>query len=263
MSNKPSYEELEEKYNELRRKLKRLESEKDEFQTLVNGLSQAEIGIDIVGIDYRIHFQNRVLKDRFGNLDGQLCYEKYMDLKEPCDFCPMKKSIRNNRIESIELVGRDGRIYELLSSPLQNPDGTVEKSIEVVRDITSRKTAEESLRREKNFTEIALNAQQDTFFLFEPATGKALRWNRAFNNITGYTDEEISEMKAPYSYYSRSDLERAGIFVQEVFEKGVGTIELELIRKDGHTIPTEYKVSVVNDENSEPKYLISIGRDTY
>jgi PAS domain S-box-containing protein len=68
-------------------------------------------------------------------------------------------------------------------------------------------------------------------------------------------------MPAPTSYYSSEDLEQAGPFIQNVLEEGTGTIELELICKDGRKILTEYRVSVINDELGEPKFIISIGRD--
>jgi len=131
----------------------------------------------------------------------------------------------------------------------------------VFLDVTERKRAVEELRNEKEFTETALNSQQDTFFLFEPATGRAIRWNRAFRDITGYTDEEIARMAAPDSYYSPEDLERAGILIQEVLATGVGTVELELICKDGHKVLTEYSVSAITDEEGRPKHFIAIGRD--
>ena len=131
----------------------------------------------------------------------------------------------------------------------------------VFLDVTERKWAVEELRNEKEFTETALNSQQDTFFLFEPATGRAIRWNRAFKDITGYTDEEIARMPAPDSYYSPEDLERAGILIQEVLDTGIGTVELELICKDGRKVPTEYNVSAITDEEGGPRHFISIGRD--
>jgi PAS domain S-box-containing protein len=158
--------------------------------------------------------------------------------------------------------GKSGEvIFNWRVFPEFNQKGLVKTVMSVARDITECKRAEEVLRNEKAFTEIALNSQLDTFFLFEPTTGKAVRWNRAFNDTTGYTDEEIAGMVAPDSYYSPEDLERTGIFIQEVLETGIGTIELELICKDGSKVPTEYKVSVIKDEVGKPKYFISIGRD--
>jgi PAS domain S-box-containing protein len=107
----------------------------------------------------------------------------------------------------------------------------------------------------------ALNAQLDTFFLFEVATGKALYWNRAFRDTSGYTDDEIRELPAPITYYSPEDVARATPFIQNVLQEGSGTITLDLICKDGRKVPTEYRVSVIPDDDGESKYLISIGRD--
>jgi len=128
-------------------------------------------------------------------------------------------------------------------------------------EIAERKQAENALLKEKEFTDVTLDTQSDTFFVFEPATGKAIRWNKAFRDISGYTDEEISSLQAPDSYYSSEDLKRAATFTESAFRKGGGTIELALICKDSRRIPTEYVVSILNDEKGDPKYFISIGRD--
>jgi PAS domain S-box-containing protein len=124
-----------------------LESERDKLQALMDGLARAEIGIDVVGIDYRILFQNQTLKEEFGNLAGELCYEKYGGRKEPCDFCPMVEAVKSGKVVGAELTGADGRRYELLSAPLPDPDGTVDKALEVVKDVTERKQSEEALQQ--------------------------------------------------------------------------------------------------------------------
>jgi len=43
----------------------------------------------------------------------------------------------------------------------------------------------------------------------DPLTSHAIRWNKAFRDLTGYTDEEIRNLKAPESYYDKYDLEKA------------------------------------------------------
>jgi PAS domain S-box-containing protein len=165
------------------------------------------------------------------------------------------------RVEYAHDFGKDDiRHFEVSYNPIFE-NGKISGFSEFARDITARKRAEEALRNEKEFTETALNAQQDTFFLFEPATGRAIRWNQVFNDITGYTNEEISRMQAPDSYYSPEDLKRAAIFIEKVLETEIGKIELELICKDGRKVITEYNVAVIKDEAGSPKYIISIGRD--
>ncbi|MBI9099895.1 MAG: PAS domain-containing protein [Spirochaetaceae bacterium] len=114
---------------------------------------------------------------------------------------------------------------------------------------------------EKKLTDAALSAQIDTFFLFEISTGKAVRWNDSFSRVTGYKDNEIKELLAPQSYYSPEDIEKANQCIHDVLNKGMGTVEMDLICKDGRTVPFEYRVSAINDENNEPQYMISIGRD--
>ena len=128
-------------------------------------------------------------------------------------------------------------------------------------DITERKQAEETLKEEKEFTEKALNTQLDTFFVFSPATGKAIRWNKAFEEVSGYSSEEIAQMKAPDSYYDQQDLAKAAEAIAVILENGSGTIELEFICKNGKKIPFEYVVSVIYNELEQPENFISIGRD--
>ncbi|MDJ0973437.1 MAG: response regulator [Planctomycetota bacterium] len=126
---------------------------------------------------------------------------------------------------------------------------------------TERRPPEDGLRTELEFTQAALDALRDTYFVFEPDTGRAVRWNREFRDVSGYSDEEIAELPAPASYYSPEDIERASAFIRDVLEQGSGIIELELICKDGRRIPTEYKVAIIRTPDGGPRYVISIGRD--
>ena len=161
-----------------------------------------------------------------------------------------------------ELLFKDtGKLCEYQNHPLKDENGSITGVIGVARDITDRKLADIALRSEKEFTDTALDAQKDTFFLFELSTGKAIRWNKAFSEVSGYLDEEIASLPAPASYYGPEDLKRAAEFIEEIMKEGTGTIELDLISKDGHTVPTEYQVSIIHDEAGNPIHMISIGRD--
>ena len=46
-----------------------LKAERDKLQNLMGGLADAGIGIDIVGADHRIHYQNPTLMERFGSVE--------------------------------------------------------------------------------------------------------------------------------------------------------------------------------------------------
>ena len=62
-------------------------------------------------------------------------------------------------------------------------------------EIDQRIGAEEELRNEQAFVNLALDSQSDTFFVFEPQTGRPLRWNKAFRDASGYSDAEIDALE--------------------------------------------------------------------
>jgi len=124
----------------------------------------------------------------------------------------------------------------------------------------TRKKAEEQLRLQIRFIDSAINALTDTFFVFSRENGKAQRWNKAFRDISGYSDKEIGWLKAPDSYYGQEDLEKAAAATQAVFEKGIATVELSLISKDGKHVPFEYSEVLIESPEGKP-WVCAIGRD--
>jgi len=145
---------------------------------------------------------------------------------------------------------RENYVYKL-------PSGEI---VAVYDDVTERKQAENELRQAKEFIDNAINAQVDTFFVFNPKTGKAIRWNENFSKMSGYTDEEIGVMKAPDSYYDQDDLEKANESLKELTATCSVTVEISLITRKGKRIPFEYKVSLIEVAGGE-NVAISIGRD--
>ncbi|NNF99951.1 MAG: PAS domain S-box protein [Desulfobacteraceae bacterium] len=139
--------------------------------------------------------------------------------------------------------------------------GQLNRMTGICTDITERRKAEEEFRTEKEFTDTALDAQTDTFFLFNPEAGKAVRWNRAFRDVSGYTDEEIARIPVPATYYNPDDVERFKTLIKNVLNEQTGSIMMTLICKDGRKVPTEYQVSAMSDAAGVCRYIISIGRD--
>lgn len=113
---------------------------------------------------------------------------------------------------------------------------------------------------EKKFTEKVINASEDTIFVFNPQTGKAIIWNKAFSEISGYNDDEIKSLKAPDSYYSEEDLKKAEVASSEALESGKTTLEMTLITKDGRKIPYEYTGTTLQDSDGSI-LIVSIGRN--
>jgi DNA-binding CsgD family transcriptional regulator len=137
---------------------KEVEAEKSKADFIVNSIPS---GIDIVTKDYKVQSQNRFSLDRFGDCRGKLCYEEYMNRDKPCSDCPMRRAIKNRKAERTELMRADGRDYEVLATPIQNPDGTM-SSVQVIVDITARKSAEKALTEREVELKLKTNSLEET-----------------------------------------------------------------------------------------------------
>jgi PAS domain S-box-containing protein len=219
----------------------KIKTEKDKLSTLLAGLTKASVGIDVVGVDYRIRLQNELLEERFGDCTGEFCYEKYMEAKEPCHFCPMVKAVKNNSIEHVQLTGSDGRHYELMSAPLQNPNGTVDSAIEIVRDITEQMKAEEALKEsEEKFKEL-FNKANDSIFLHtldKNGPGKIIEVNEVVCKLTGYSRDELLGRPVDIIRVPEPP-EQIRKVMKDLMETKSAIFESEVSTKEGVKVPVE------------------------
>ncbi len=117
------------------------------------------------------------------------------------------------------------------------------------------------LRNEKHFTDSAINVLKDMFIVFDPHTGKALRWNESLVKISGYSNDEIRDKPIPGEFFDAENTHIMKGVVQDVLANGHGSCELELNRKDGSKIPVEYTASRLDDDSGELIGLVVVGRD--
>ena len=159
-----------------------------------------------------------------------------------------------------EFPAHGRRYMDISYFPYADENGLVRGFAVHGRNITEQKKAKLAFEAEKKFAENAINAQLDTFFVFNPETGKAVMWNKSFSKISEYSDEEIAAMKAPDDWYDPEDLKKAATTITQIDKQGASTVEIALITKNGKKIPFEYRASLLKIEGGQP-LIISIGRD--
>jgi len=171
------------------------------------------------------------------------------------------KELKNN-FSNIKI---DGGFIKEINSLTETFNGMSEKlqstMTHLKEEISEKEKTQVQLNEERAFTEAAIDAQKDTFFVFDPETGEAIRWNRSFNEASGFSDSEIKKKKAPEDWYSKEDLIKIGNFFEHDYPHNRSTIEASLITKNNESIPTEYSIGAFLAAGSKKEYFIAIGRN--
>ncbi len=136
-----------------------------------------------------------------------------------------------------EGLRQDGRRLWLETTvvPLLDDTGRVVGTQAADRDITARKQAQEAILKEKAFSEAMLDSLPGIFYLFDH-TGRFLRWNHAFETVSGYSAEEIAAMR-PLDFFTGEDRTLIEERIGKVFEAGAADAEAALASKDGRRTP--------------------------
>lgn len=237
---------LEKEHKNFKKIKEELSAERDKFKGIISSISD---GLDIIDKNYRICFQNKVLKDRYGDLTGKICYEEYMKLQAPCEFCLIKKAIKTGKSQKVELTAPDGKDYELTSAPFKDIDGKT-KVIEIVHDITENK------EREKEYKNL-IDGMNDTAFVTS-FKGRFLEVNDTAVKVLGYSREELLTMgpndidKVHNAKYISTLIEGMKSGKKQVFETAHRA-------KSGKIIPVEVSCSLIT-YHGKPS-ILSTARD--
>ncbi len=120
----------------------------------------------------------------------------------------------------------------------------------------ARRRAEVVLRQERDFSAAVLDALPGILYLYDQC-GRFLRWNRNFEQVSGYTAAEIATMH-PLQFFD-GDRELVAARIEEVFERGDSSVEAGLVSKDGRVTPF-YFTGVKTVVGGQP-CLVGVGID--
>jgi PAS domain S-box-containing protein len=170
-------------------------NEKNRSEAIIAAIGD---GISIQDRNFRVIYQNHVVKNIHGDHVGEYCYQAYEHKNETCEGCPVAASFKDGMVHTAERsVKFDQRAFhvEITASPLKNESGEIVAGIEVVRDIAPRKQAESVLRQRNAFIEAILNKLPIGLAVNAVEDGKATYMNAKFEEIYGWpkdllTDEE-------------------------------------------------------------------------
>jgi PAS domain S-box-containing protein len=142
---------------------------------------------------------------------------------------------------------------DITLSPLDTKEGP--QVLCVVRDITDRKRAEESLRRQAQLIE----ASHDAIIVREPG-GRILQWNAGAREIYGWSAEEAVGQISHTLFQTGFPVSRQAL-EDELERSGQWDGELRHTRRDGARIRVETRHILVGKTDGQPGALLEINRD--
>ena len=180
--------------------------------------------IRLVDKDMRVIWANKAntaeLKTGLEQLVGNTCYEALLGRDTPCPGCPTQKALESDRIEhaviaQTDIKGFKGRsFWEDYAVPIKNKSGDIVNLIQIARNITDYKEAEEALKeRESNLRQIIDLVPH--FIFVKDEKGKYIIVNKAaadaygttVENLTGNSDMDFASNKADAASFIKDDLE--------------------------------------------------------
>ncbi|MCD4793671.1 MAG: PAS domain S-box protein [Bacteroidales bacterium] len=242
--NNKSKDELIKEIETLKRNVKDLEKNKLKFKkdeeelsleknNLKNVFNAMADGIYIVNQQYDIQYVNPVLIKDFGSYEGQKCYEFFHDRTEVCPWCKNADVFEGKTVRWEWYSAKNNRTYDLIDTPLTNPDGSISK-LEIFRDITNRKRAEEALKlSNENFQQLVSNI---TTVIWKADIGK----NGAFENT--YSSPVLDELLELPPGTMRNDWDKYFSYIKPEYLEQVNKAFKEAIISPGKEINCEYEV---------------------
>ncbi|MBI5696545.1 MAG: PAS domain S-box protein [Nitrospirae bacterium] len=223
-------------------------------------------GISIVDRDFTVVYQNRAHVEIVGPHIGEFCYQAYEHKDGVCEGCPVSESFMDGGIHSVRrspTTDKGLKHVDITSSPLVDTDGNIVAGIEMVKDVTAKKLAEDALKESEERFRTLFESAGDAIFMMDRNTfldcnQKAVEMFgcRDKSEIVGHSPVEFSPDKQPDG---RPSLNMALEYISAALRNMPQRFYWKHTRKDGGTFDAEVSLNAFSSKWRV--YLLAIVRD--
>jgi len=193
--------------------------------------------IAIIDNQHTIVKINQAMADRLRinaqDVVGLKCYNLFHGTGEPLEICPHQKLLEDGQEHIGELVEKAlGGTFLITASPLRNQAGELIGSVQVSKDITERKLAEEALWDHLFLMQTLLDTIPTPIF-YKNIQGIYLGCNKALTDFLGLPKEELIG-KSVYDVYSKDLADKYSEMDAALFRQlGIQIYDFSMDRADG------------------------------
>lgn len=140
----------------------------------------------------------------------------------------------------------------------------VERALREAEELAERKRAEEELIQSRERADLLATLLDNSAepFACGRADGSLLLYNHAFEDLTGYSGEDLRAVSWAVDLTPAEYQEMEATALSELLRTGRPVrYEKEYIRKDGSRVPVELLVGVIYDDNDEVAYYYAFVHD--
>jgi PAS domain S-box-containing protein len=202
-------------------------------------------------------------------LIGRKCYREFEKQNDICPYCPVAKVIDTGLPEAIETeeIRDDGSHFNVRIQvfPIKKQNGSLAAFIEIVEDITNRKTAEKALASERERLAVTIGSIGDAVIATD-VNGNVTLMNRVAEKLTGYTLDEArgKHLDEVFHIINENTRERCENPVVKVLSTGkiIGLANhTVLISRDGYERVIADSGSPIKDKEDNIIGVVLVFRD--
>jgi PAS domain S-box-containing protein len=183
-------------------------------------------------------------------LAGAKCFE-LLGRSIPCTPCATLEAIHAKRLVAMEKFVPELNMHlNCRANPILSDNGEVQYSVELIRDITPRKRAEEEIRKFKTISDRAVHG-----IAMSDLSGKLLYINAYYAQVHGFTPEELVGRDITI-FHNQAQQKFMVELIRMLMKNGqFDNTEVWHAHRDGTKFPMLMSGVVIKDDDDNPRFL--------
>lgn len=209
-----------------------------------------------------------MLDKRLGQIIGEKCWKAIYGMNTPSENCPITTAKETRKRESVVLQLSD-RWFKASVDPIFDLEGEIQGFVHIISDITGQKQVEEEIFKLNQLQESIID-NADIWLNVLDSEGNVIIWNKAAENISGYSREEVVGEKEIWDWlypegsavlYPAGNSEFGGSNTSSGFELSELEFESEITCKYGEKRTISWNCRELHDEDGVEIGHIILGKD--
>ena len=260
MSEKPTYEELEQRFKEIEKTVVELKSEKKNLSIMQNAVASSINAIGITDLQGKMIYVNDACIKMWGyDHENEILGRSLSEFWEGDGIFNTIKELQEKGVASGDDIGKrkDGSLFNVQFSAniFKDEVGNPAYMFGSFFDITDRKRAEKVLQQAQIIDQI-----HDSVISTD-MEGNITFSNKGSEKLHGYTVRELSGKHISFIFSDDEQETLQKQVIEPLVEKGTHDTELRMRRKSGEIIYIHLSLSLIKNENKTPTGMIGYAID--